>query len=85
MTFVPPVTYEAVETLWTNTLKDGKRTLFLWICPPTPAAHVAADAPWAVVGTAVLLDIATGTGPFRAKVEKLMVAPEFQRRGIAEH
>ena len=87
MTLVPPVSETDLDGLWRPILRDPKKTVFLWLVDAAPsnlASPADGHAPFKLAGTVVLIDISTGSGPFRSKVEKLVVAPEFRRQGIAE-
>lgn len=80
MQFLPPLDPTRLAAYWSASLDDPKRTVILSFAP----GEAGRDAPpGRLIGTVVLYDIASDTGPFRAKVEKLMVEPGWRGHGVA--
>lgn len=86
-TFLPPLNLETIETYWrhlaskagvTPTMGGGEGVeVCLQMAP-------AEDGKGEVVAGYVVLSMAwSETGPFRGEVLKLMVSPEFRRKGVA--
>ena len=73
--FVLPFSEEEAEAFWTRKVlpgvRDGTRVL------------LAAEANGRIIGTAQLGHDTPANQPHRADVNKLMVHPDFRRRGIA--
>ena len=75
-TFLPPLDPSAVLEWWLDRaeeVKKGTRTIVM--CLAGDQEEVA--------GVVMLYKPLTQTGPQRGEVEKLLVSPDFRRRGVA--
>ncbi|KAJ6514731.1 acetyltransferase [Mycena vulgaris] len=79
-TFTPPLNRDVIIEWWKERADEaaaGRRIIFMALADnPGGAAQLA--------GYVILFRPLTETGPFRGSVEKLLVSPNFRRRGIAK-
>ncbi|KAF7364576.1 N-acetyltransferase domain-containing protein [Mycena venus] len=79
-TFTPPLKRDVIIEWWRERAADaaaGKRIIFM-------AFADDAEGREQLAGYVILYRPLTETGPFRGVVEKLLVSPNFRRRGIAK-
>ncbi|KAL8853998.1 MAG: hypothetical protein Q9221_001121 [Calogaya cf. arnoldii] len=75
-TFTPPLSHLKIHTWWqkrANQVETGSRDILFVMAP---------DEPRAVTGVVVLSKPGAETGPFRGMVEKLLVSPDWRRKGL---
>ncbi|KAJ7224859.1 acyl-CoA N-acyltransferase [Mycena haematopus] len=78
-TFIPPLKRDVMIDWWKERVRDvidGKRIIIM-------ALADNAEGQQQLAGYVVLYRPLTETGPFRGGVEKLLVSPNFRRRGLA--
>ncbi|KAJ7224857.1 acyl-CoA N-acyltransferase [Mycena haematopus] len=78
-TFAPPLKRAVIIDWWKARVRDvidGKRIIIM-------ALADNAEGQQQLAGYVVLYRPLTETGPFRGEVEKLLVSPNFRRRGLA--
>ena len=75
-TFTPPLSHLKIHAWWqkrANQVETGSRDILFVMAP---------DEPRAVTGVVVLSKPGAETGPFRGMVEKLLVSPDWRRKGL---
>ncbi|KAI4244439.1 MAG: hypothetical protein L6R42_010450, partial [Xanthoria sp. 1 TBL-2021] len=75
-TFVPPLSDLKIHTWWqdrANEVKSGSRDILFVMAP---------DKSRDVTGVVMLRKPEAETGPFRGMVEKLLVSPDWRRKGV---
>ncbi|KAF8139410.1 acyl-CoA N-acyltransferase [Mycena galopus ATCC 62051] len=78
-TFTPPLNREVMINWWKDRVQevvDGKRIIVMTLAED-------AEGQQQLAGYVMLHRPLTQTGPFRGSVEKLLVSPNFRRRGLA--
>ncbi|KAJ7641976.1 acetyltransferase [Roridomyces roridus] len=78
-TFTPPLNRDRIIQYWEAQAADavpGRRIIFMALAGDS-------DGQQQLAGYVVLFRPLTETGPFRGSVEKLLVSPDFRRRGLA--
>ncbi|KAF7374313.1 N-acetyltransferase domain-containing protein [Mycena sanguinolenta] len=78
-TFTPPLKRDVIIDWWKDRVRDaidGKRIIIMVLAED-------AEGKEQLAGYVVLYRPLTETGPFRGVVEKLLVSPNFRRRGLA--
>ncbi|KAJ7293896.1 acyl-CoA N-acyltransferase [Mycena rebaudengoi] len=87
-TFVPPLNRDKIIEWWrarAADVQDGSRVIFMAFADSDAEAEAEAEADSEVrlAGYVILHRPRTETMLFRGEVEKLLVSPDFRRRGIA--
>jgi len=80
-TFLPPLDRAVFEKHWkanVDETRTGRRDIIMALLPG--AGENGVDL---LVGYVMLIDQSVQTGPFRGRVEKLLVSPDHRQRGIA--
>ncbi|KAL8674520.1 MAG: hypothetical protein Q9168_001112 [Polycauliona sp. 1 TL-2023] len=75
-TFIPPLTHHRINTWWqdrANEVRSGSRDI-LFVAAP--------DGSGSVIGVVMLRKPEGETGPFRGMIQKLLVSPDWRRKGV---
>ncbi|CAL8577765.1 hypothetical protein XPA_003582 [Xanthoria parietina] len=75
-TFLPPLSHLKIHTWWqdrANEVISGSRDI-LFVMAPNKSGEV--------IGVVMLREAEAETGPFRGTVEKLLVSPDWRRKGV---
>lgn len=75
-TFLPPLSHLKIDTWWqdrANEVISGSREI-LFVMAPNKSREVT--------GVVMLREAEAETGPFRGMVEKLLVSPDWRRKGV---